>query len=95
MPNSFAATATILKALAEPTRLRIITRLQREGPVTVLKLSHELGVNIATVSIALKVLREAGLITSKKRGKFVTSAINPEAVTDGKLRCGCCEFEIE
>jgi len=82
------------KALAEPTRLRIVARLQRRGPVTVSVLSQELGRHIGTVSHALTILREAGLITSKKRGKFVTYSLNADLVMDGKPRFGCCLFAI-
>jgi len=94
MPNSFAATSTTLKALAEPTRLRIVARLQREGPVTVSVLAQELSLNIASVSHHLKLLREVGLIASAKRGKFVTYSLNPAAIIGGKLRFGYCEFAI-
>ena len=94
MPNTFARTAATLKALAEPTRLRIVERLQREGSVTVKKLSQEMGTPIASVSHHLSLLREAGLVTSTKRGKFVTYSLNPEVVRGGKLRIGCCEVAI-
>src|SRR4051812_32329560 len=88
-----AATATTLKALAEPTRLRIVARLP-SSPVTVSALAPELGGKNTTVALSLKPLREAGLVTSKKRGKFVTYSLNPEALNDGKLRFGCCQFGL-
>ena len=94
MPNSLATTSKILKALAEPTRLRIVTRLRREGPVTVLKLSQELDMHIATVSHHLSLLRQAGLIASAQRGRFVTYSLHPAAMNDGKLRCGACQLEF-
>ena len=95
MPNSFAATSTILKALAEPMRLQMIRRLHREGPATVSELTKELGATIANVSHNLKCLREVGLVTTKKRGKFVTYSLNPEMAIDGKLRIGCCLLVID
>ena len=69
-------------------------RLQREGPVKVSALAQELGVKITTISHNLMVLREAGLVTTTKRGKFVTYSLNPDLVMDGKLRFGCCLFAI-
>ncbi len=70
--------ASMLKALAEPARLRIISMLTRTGEVCVCDLTEPLGLSQPTVSHHLKVLRDAGLITSERRGRWVYHKVNRE-----------------
>jgi DNA-binding transcriptional ArsR family regulator len=56
-----------LRAMADPSRLRILARLQA-GEATVGELSRELGIRQASVSKHLAILRQAGIIGSSKVG---------------------------
>ena len=58
-----------LKALADDNRLLILRLLGRRD-YCVRALARQLGVSQAAVSQHLKVLREAGLVSSEKRGYF-------------------------
>jgi ArsR family transcriptional regulator len=61
-----------LKALADPTRLRILSRLLRSAePVCACELAapHELGQ--PTISHHLKTLRKAGLVRATRRGTWI------------------------
>ncbi len=62
--------ANRLKALADPTRLLLLTLIARYEhlAITVSDLAKHLGVSQPTVSGHLKVLREAGLVTADKAG---------------------------
>jgi ArsR family transcriptional regulator len=62
--------ATILKAIAVPTRLRILSMIHARngGEACVCELTEPLGLTQPTVSHHLKVLVDAGLITRDKRG---------------------------
>jgi ArsR family transcriptional regulator, arsenate/arsenite/antimonite-responsive transcriptional repressor len=63
-------TVTIFKALGDPNRIRIIKMLEvRE--LCVCEVREVLGLATATVSRHLAILREAGLITDSKSGKWV------------------------
>jgi ArsR family transcriptional regulator, arsenate/arsenite/antimonite-responsive transcriptional repressor len=66
-------TAALLKVVADPTRLRILSMLARaeDCEICVCDLTEPLGLSQPTVSHHMKVLREAGLTVSERRGKWV------------------------
>jgi DNA-binding transcriptional ArsR family regulator len=66
----FESMAKISKALAHPTRLFIIHKLEEEE-YCVNELTKMIGSDISTVSKHLKILREAGIIIDEKRGNCV------------------------
>lgn len=58
--------------LADPTRLRLLSLIAATGEAcAACDLVEPLGVSQPTVSHHLKVLREAGLVESQKRGRWV------------------------
>lgn len=63
--------AALLKALADPVRLRLYTRIASTPEQTCVCDLGEFGVSQPTVSHHLRKLREAGLITSERRGTWV------------------------
>ncbi|HKL24788.1 MAG TPA: metalloregulator ArsR/SmtB family transcription factor [Desulfuromonadales bacterium] len=65
-----AARATVLKAMAHPTRLYIIEELSRQER-SVCDLTAQVGVDVSTVSKHLSVLRQAGIVSDDKRGNQV------------------------
>lgn len=69
-------------ALADPVRLRLLSLLATspDGAVCVCDLVEPVGKSQPTVSHHLKVLRDAGLVSSDKRGVNVWYAAVPEAL---------------
>jgi ArsR family transcriptional regulator len=69
-------------ALSDPVRLRLLSLLatSADGAVCACDLVVPVGKSQPTVSHHLKVLREAGLVTSEKRGTNVWYAAVPEAL---------------
>jgi ArsR family transcriptional regulator len=69
-------------ALSDPVRLRLLSLLANAdgGAVCACDLVEPLGKSQPTVSHHLKVLREAGLVTSEKRGVNVWYATVPAAL---------------
>ncbi len=63
-------TKKALKAIADETRMNILTLLLRHN-YCVRALANELKLTEATISQHLKVLREAGLLIGEKRGYFM------------------------
>jgi ArsR family transcriptional regulator len=58
-----------LKALADPTRLRMLDLLaQREAPLCVCEINAHFAQRQPTISHHLRILRQAGLIDCEKRG---------------------------
>jgi ArsR family transcriptional regulator len=74
--------ARILKALADPTRLRLVSMVAaHEGSeACVCDLTDPLGLTQPTISHHLKILVEAGIFTRDKRGKWAYYALVPEAL---------------
>ena len=63
------------KALSDPTR-REILRLLRDGAKTAGEIGSHFDMTGATVSHHLSVLREAGLISDDRRGKYIYYELN-------------------
>jgi len=57
----------VLKALADPTRVQILTQLA-DGGLCVGALAQRLGVTHSAVSQHLRILREAGFVDGERRG---------------------------
>lgn len=70
-PTHAEHTASTLKALADPNRLRIVALLADQGEICVCDLTEPLGLSQPTVSHHVKVLREAGVVVGERRGRWV------------------------
>jgi ArsR family transcriptional regulator len=64
--------AHTLKAIADPTRLRLLSMIQAhdDGEACVCDLTAPIGLTQPTVSHHLKVLLDAGLVTRSRRGTW-------------------------
>lgn len=62
--------AVMLKALADPVRLRLLNLVARSGEACACDLPEAVDRSQPTVSHHLKVLVEAGLLDREKRGKW-------------------------
>lgn len=74
--------ARILKALADPTRLRLVSMVAAHdgGEACVCDLTDPLGLTQPTISHHVKVLVDAGILTREKRGKWAYYALVPAAL---------------
>lgn len=75
--------ALIAKALGDPIRLQLVDVLRKHaGKVCVCELTPLFDVGQSTVSHHLKVLREAGLVDSERRGLWAYYYVLPEALEE-------------
>ena len=73
--------AGAFKVLADPVRLRLLSLVaSRPDGVCACEVVEPLGRSQPTVSHHLKVLREAGLLESERRGPWVWYRVVPERV---------------
>ncbi|ASL09497.1 ArsR family transcriptional regulator [Mycobacterium intracellulare subsp. chimaera] len=74
--------AAVLKALAEPTRLRLVSLIagQEDAEACVCELTAPVGLSQPTVSHHLKILVEAGLLERTQRGKWAYYRLVPAAL---------------
>ncbi|MCH5645655.1 MULTISPECIES: helix-turn-helix transcriptional regulator [unclassified Gordonia (in: high G+C Gram-positive bacteria)] len=70
--------AAALKALADPVRLRLVSEVAAHpgGEACVCDISGSFAVSQPTISHHLKVLREAGVVTSERRATWVYYRVN-------------------
>ena len=80
-----ADTVVFAKALADETRQKIMTLCCCQE-LCVNKIVEALGVSQPTVSHHLKILKYAGLVRVKRRGKQVFYTIDQERMAEG-----CCQ----
>jgi ArsR family transcriptional regulator, arsenate/arsenite/antimonite-responsive transcriptional repressor len=73
--------ARLLKALADPTRLRILSLLSRhEGEICVFEIVECFSLEQTTISHHLRLLREAGLVEYHKKGLWAYYYVRREAL---------------
>jgi ArsR family transcriptional regulator, arsenate/arsenite/antimonite-responsive transcriptional repressor len=74
--------ARLLKALADPTRLRLVSMVAAHdgGEACVCDLTEPLGLTQPTISHHLKILVDAGIFTRDKRGVWAYYALVPAAL---------------
>ncbi|MEO3978418.1 metalloregulator ArsR/SmtB family transcription factor [Streptomyces sp. CAU 1734] len=72
--------AKVFKALGDPVRLRLLSMIASRagGEICVCDLTPAFGLSQPTISHHLKLLREAGLIASERRGTWVYYRLLPE-----------------
>ncbi len=74
-PDELRAVAVVHKAMADPTRLRILQRLA-ESPSTVSELTDHVDLSQPLVSWHLRRLRAAGLIETRRQGREVICTLS-------------------
>jgi ArsR family transcriptional regulator, arsenate/arsenite/antimonite-responsive transcriptional repressor len=74
--------AGVFKALSDPVRLRLLSMIASHegGEACVCDLTPAFAVSEPTISHHLKVLREAGLVTSQRRASWVYYRLVPAAL---------------
>ena len=89
MDTDSTVAAARLKALGHPVRLGIALRLADEPDTCACDFADVFHVSQPTVSQHLKVLREAGLVRTKRRGTQICYSLDLDAVVGlGKLLSG-------
>ncbi|MCG9739826.1 metalloregulator ArsR/SmtB family transcription factor [Shewanella insulae] len=88
----------VLKALAHPTRLWLVEQLEQQERC-VCELTDGVDADISTVSKHLSLLRQAGIVTSRREGKQIYYRLETPCLL-GMLTCietaletktpGCC-----
>lgn len=76
------------RALADPTRLKILELLRASREMCVSSIAEQFKMTQPSVSHHLGVLRSADLVTSEKRGREVYYRFNRRAIVD------CCGTQL-
>jgi ArsR family transcriptional regulator len=82
-PDAAERMARIAKALGDPIRLQLVDVLRKHaGKVCVCELVPLFDLSQPTVSHHLKVLREAGIVDSERRGLWAYYYVTPDALKE-------------
>jgi ArsR family transcriptional regulator, arsenate/arsenite/antimonite-responsive transcriptional repressor len=73
--------AQLFQALSDSTRLAVLEML-RGGERCVCELQDELGAAQSRLSFHLRVLKDAGLVSDRREGRWSYYTITPEAVAE-------------
>ena len=89
------ATHDFLKALASPTRQRIMLLFAKGAELSVGEVAQQAGIGQSTASQQLSLLRRGGIVTSRRDGKEVFYRADKEGTTTalGDLQAylqACC-----
>ena len=76
-----ARAVEIFHALSDETRLAVLDML-RDGERCVCELQDEIGAAQSRLSFHLKVLKEAGIVTDRKEGRWSYYTLVPEALAE-------------
>jgi ArsR family transcriptional regulator, arsenate/arsenite/antimonite-responsive transcriptional repressor len=79
-PDEAARAAAAFKALADPTRVAIVNRLASGDACCVCDLTDAFDLAQPTISHHLKVLRDAGLVESERRGTWAFYRLREDAL---------------
>jgi DNA-binding transcriptional ArsR family regulator len=75
--KAIEVSAPVFAALGDPTRLRLVARLCRAGPMSIVRLTAGADVSRQAVSKHLNVLAGAGLVRSRRRGRESIWEVEP------------------
>lgn len=77
-PQRLAGTAPVFAALGDETRLRLVTQLSAQGPLSIARLTAGGGVTRQAVTKHLQVLAQAGLAHSSQMGRQRIWELQPQ-----------------
>lgn len=86
-------TDKVFKALADPTRRRLLDRLRAENGQTLTSLGQNLGITRQGVSQHLAILEDADLVTTARRGREKVHFLNPVPIHEISERW-IAQFEL-
>jgi ArsR family transcriptional regulator, virulence genes transcriptional regulator len=91
-PERLERAANMLKAIAHPIRISIIGCLEDGKKRTVSEIHKQLGIEQATASHHLGILKDKGVLASKREGKNTLYFLKHENLKT-VLNCinGCCQ----
>lgn len=79
VPNYSGELDAVLRALADPTRRAVVERLA-QSPAVVSELAAPFSMALPSLMQHLRVLEDAGVVTSEKQGRVRTVSLRPGAL---------------
>jgi DNA-binding transcriptional ArsR family regulator len=83
-PAGLGRSASLFAALGDRTRLEVVSRLCAGGPASIARLTEGTGVTRQAVTKHLRVLTQAGLARSSRRGRESVWEIEPGRLAEAR-----------
>jgi DNA-binding transcriptional ArsR family regulator len=74
----------VFAALGDETRLRVVTRLCNEGPLSIARLADGSRVSRQAITKHLRVLSDAGLVKGTRDGRESVWKLEPKGLADAR-----------
>lgn len=81
---ALAASVPVFAALGDETRLRVVTRLSEEGPLSIARLTEGTEVSRQAVTKHLRVLEDAGLVRGDREGRENVYKLEPRRLVQAR-----------
>lgn len=82
--SNAAAAVPVFAALGDETRLRVVSRLSAEGPLSIARLTEGTEVSRQAVTKHLRVLEEAGLVRGEREGRENVYELEPRRLLQAR-----------
>jgi len=79
MPKYHEELDVVIRALADPTRRAVVERLAK-SPAVVSELAAPFSMSLPSLMQHLRILEDAGVVTSEKHGRVRTVSLRPGAL---------------
>ena|SRR5579862_2284688 len=80
--------AAVFAALGDETRLRMVARLCREGPLSIARLTDGFGITRQAISKHLRVMKKAGVVRGSRQGRESVWQIQQQRLADAERYLG-------
>jgi DNA-binding transcriptional ArsR family regulator len=82
--ESWEESAPLFAALGDGTRLRVVSRLCREGPLSITKLTEGTPVTRQAITKHLRVLEGAGVVRGSREGRENVYELEPRRLAEAR-----------
>jgi len=82
--RSFQDSAEVFAALGDDTRLRVVTRLSEEGPLSIARLTEGSRMSRQAITKHLQVLAGAGIVKNSRDGRENVWQLRPKSLTEAR-----------
>jgi DNA-binding transcriptional ArsR family regulator len=77
--------AHLFAALGDETRLRLVSRLCRDGPLSITKLASGSQISRQAITKHLRMMQAAGLVQSARSGREIIWSMDQERVEEARI----------
>ena len=81
---AFIGAAPVFAALGDETRLRLVSRLSHDGPMSIARLADGFAITRQAITKHLRVMEDAGLVRSEQQGRESVWQLEQKRLADAR-----------